>query len=187
MSDTRLPSTSPSSTPSASRPLRRAGLRLALLAGAAAAAMAGGPARAATVDVTFVEPDKYTDAGRGIETERTTQALAEFFQAYGKRLPANQALKIEVTDVDLAGELRWGRAAHDIRVLRGRADWPRMDLRYTLTENGRVLKSGEARLADMGYLQHSLGPRYRQALGYEQRMIDEWFTATFAPVAAAAR
>lgn len=155
---------------------------------AAAATLALGTAdaaRAATVDVSFVEPAKFADAGRGsFETERTTKALAEIFQTYGKRLPASQSLKIEVIDVDLAGDLHWGRAAvNEIRVLRGRADWPRMELRYTLTENGRVLKSGEARLSDMTYLQHSLGPRYREPLGYEQRMIDEWITATFGPAA----
>lgn len=167
-------------------PTRRLVTTLTVAVAAAATLALGSPgvAHAATVDVTFVEPAKFADAGRGsFETERTTKALAEIFQTYGKRLPASQALKIEVTDVDLAGEMRWSRAANEIRVLRGRADWPRMELRYTLTENGRVLKSGEARLSDMTYLQHSLGPRYREPLGYEQRMIDEWITATFAPPA----
>ncbi|MBL8360024.1 MAG: DUF3016 domain-containing protein [Rubrivivax sp.] len=174
--------------PSARHPARRVITTVSVAVVAAATLALGGPgiAHAATVDISFVEPAKFVDAGRGtFETERTTKALSEIFQTYGKRLPASQALKIEVTDVDLAGDMHWSRAAvNEIRVLRGRADWPRMELRYTLTENGRVLKSGEARLSDMTYLQHSLSPRYREPLGYEQRMIDEWMTATFGPAAA---
>lgn len=155
--------------------------RLSTLSALAALCIAGA-AQAGTVDVSFIEPDRFADAGRGRwSTEQTTKSLAEILQAYGKKLPQGQALKIEVTEVDLAGEMRFSRRGDDIRVLRGRADWPRVDLRYTLSENGQVLKSGEAHIADMAYLQHSLAGRYREAFGYEQRMLDRWFADTFMP------
>jgi hypothetical protein len=137
-------------------------------------------AQAGTVDVSFIEPANFSDAGRSSwNVEHTTKSLAEVFQAYGKKLPDGQALKFEVTDVDLAGEMRPSRRGDDIRVLRGRADWPRVDLRYTLTENGRVLRSGEAKIADMAYLQHSLRGNSSEALAYERRMLDRWFAETF--------
>ncbi len=144
-----------------------------------------GAAQAGTVDVSFIEPTKFADAGRSsYNTEQTTKSLAEVFQAWSKKLPQGQALKIEVTDVDLAGEMRFTGRGDDIRVLRGRADWPRLELRYSLSESGQVIKSGEAKIADMAYLQHTLAGRYREAYGYEQRMLDRWFAETFMPATA---
>ncbi len=73
-------------------------------------------------------------------------------------------------DVNLAGEIEpygW----HQVRVLRGRADWPQMKLRYALLAESRSLKSGEALLADMHY---RLGDSSAE-LGIEKRMLDLWF------------
>jgi hypothetical protein len=61
-----------------------------------------------------------------------------------------------VTDVNLAGDLRQTRRGDEVRVLKGGADWPTLDLRWTLTGDGRTLASGQDRLSDMGYLQHPL-------------------------------
>lgn len=147
-----------------------------------------GAAQAGTVDVSFVEPDKFVDAGRASwDIKQTTETLADHFKGYAKRLPATQALKVEVTDVDLAGELRPTRDAHEIRVLRGRADWPRITLRYSLTENGRVLRSGEAKVDDMSYMMQPLRGHAGTALAYERRMLDEWFKDTIVGMPVASR
>ena len=66
-------------------------------------------------------------------------------------------------------------------MLSGRADWPRMELSYTLVQGGRTLKSGSARLADMAYLQQPLGTREGEPYAYEQRMIERWFLDTIVP------
>ena len=63
-----------------------------------------------------------------------------------------------------------------MRVLRGWADWPHLKLRYTLQAEDRTLKSGEAELADMHY---RLGDRSSE-LGFEKRMLDQWFKNTIA-------
>ena len=48
-------------------------------------------------------------------------------------------------------------------------------LRYTLTENGQVLRSGEAKISDMNYL-HRINRHWdSESLRYEKRMLDEWF------------
>lgn len=142
-----------------------------------------GPARAAgTVDVSFVEPARFVDAGRGeTDLKRTVGALEAAFLALAPRLPDGQQLSVRVTQVDLAGELKPARAGAEIRVLSGRADWPRMELSYTLVQAGRTLKSGTARLADMAYLQQPLGARQGEPYAYEQRMIERWFTDTIVP------
>ena len=61
----------------------------------------------------------------------------------------------------------------------GRADWPRLRLRYTLEQHGKVIASGNAYLSDMSYLQHINRYSSNDALRYEKRMIDDWFKNTF--------
>ena len=137
----------------------------------AATAQAAGRA-----EVSWVEPERFVDIGRnGVDRDRTLRTLGEHIAKLAGQLPDGQVLKLQVTDVDLAGEvepLSWNQ----LRILRGRADWPQMSLRFSLAgSDGRVLDSGEARLSDMAYLM-----RTRDGdLGYEKRMLDDWFKARF--------
>jgi len=146
-------------------------LALAAAAGFTAAQAAG------VVDVSFVNPQQFADAGRGsVEIEHNTKILAEHLQGLAKRLPDGQTLKVEVLDVDLAGEVKpFFRHRDDVRVLKGTADWPRITLRYTLAAGGRTLASGEERVADLNYMQDLHGYRSQQALAHERRMLDRWF------------
>ena len=65
-----------------------------------------------------------------------------------------------------------------------RADWPTIQLRYRIESKGAVIKSGEARVADMNYLRHR--PRYDTSdlIRYEKQMLDEWFNRTLREPAA---
>ena len=133
---------------------------------------------AGKVEVSFVKPEQFSDAGRGIDRERTLKSLADYMATLATRLPDGQTLQVEVTDVDLAGELRAGRA-QELRVLRGRADWPHLDLNYTLLDGSRTVKSGQAKLADMNYQFGLRGPGLEQTdLPYEKRMLRQWFDQT---------
>lgn len=130
------------------------------------------PAHAAgTVEVRWVEPARFSDVSRNpVDRDRELELLGRDMARLGSLLPDGQALLLEVTDLNLAGELQpfsW----RDVRVLRGGADWPQMELRYTLQAGGRTLKSGQARLADMNYF---FGLR-RSDAGYELRMVERWF------------
>jgi hypothetical protein len=113
--------------------------------------------------------------------------LTEHFERLGKDLPPGQDLRVEVLDMDLAGELRPNFRGHEIRILRGAADWPRMQVRYTLEANGQVVRRGEDALSDMTYLNRT--PRYADGdtMRYEKRMIDDWFKEKFAAPKAARR
>lgn len=146
---------------------------LALIAALAAAAAAS----AGTVEVKFIDPDKFTDARDDAHRrEDVLKTLEERLKQLGaKKLPASQTLQVEVLDVDLAGDAFPRVALRDTRVLRGRADWPRMHLRYTLREGDKVIKSGEDRIADMNYLMGSLRASQDSPLPYEKRMLDNWF------------
>jgi len=153
--------------------------RLSLATALAAAVVTMHAHAAGVVEVKFIEPRHFTDAGFGeLETARTTQALAEHLKRLGRALPDGQTLRIEVLDVDLAGNVKPGRRG-DIRVLRGGADWPRIKLRYTLTEGARTLRSGEETLSDLNYL--GTPPRGADSglLPYEERLLSRWFGERF--------
>lgn len=150
----------------------------------ATSSLAFGAHAAGSVEVSFVKPETYADIGSGVlDRERHLAILARHLRALGDKLPDGQTLKIDVLDIDLAGEETLNRHLNDVRVLRGRADWPRMAVRYTLSAGGQTLKSGDEKLADMGYLMHHHHGAGRAALAHELRMVDDWFGARFVSAA----
>ncbi|HEU5434826.1 MAG TPA: DUF3016 domain-containing protein, partial [Telluria sp.] len=83
------------------------------------------PASAA-VTVTFVQPEQYRDLPFSpIDREHVLRDMGEHFAKLESALPPGQDLKVDVLDFDLAGRMSPNtRAGQDLRVLRGRADWP---------------------------------------------------------------
>lgn len=144
---------------------------------------AGSAVAAGTVNVRFVEADKYADIGRSErEREANLKAIEQHLQRLGARYLADgQTLTLEVTDVDLAGSLRpFARRADELRIVKGTADWPRIVLRYALEAGGQSLKRGEAQLSDLNYTGHISAYGSGEPLRYEKQMLDAWFKASFA-------
>jgi hypothetical protein len=135
---------------------------------------------AGTVQVRFVQPDKFSDVRDGhLRAEDNLQMLQRHLEEIGARYVTDgQTLKIEVLDVDLAGEVHRGGRLDDVRVLKGRADWPRIQLRYTLETPGAPARSREATVSDFAYLERT-PTQPNEPLAYERRMLDEWFRAEF--------
>jgi Protein of unknown function (DUF3016) len=97
----------------------------------ATASVAVAAQAAGSVQISFVKPEGFADVrDRRYSREQNLKALEQVLTSVAKPYVADgQTLKIEVLDVDLAGEVRPGARAWDVRVLRGRADWPRITLR----------------------------------------------------------
>jgi Protein of unknown function (DUF3016) len=131
----------------------------------------------ADVTVKFIQPENYADMPFTRDgKDRVMDDLKRHFEKLGAKLPAGQDFKVEILDVDLAGRMEpTGRAAPDFRVLRGNSDWPMIKLRYSVESKGQVLKSGEARVADMSYLQQINSYTSSESLRYEKLMLDRWF------------
>jgi hypothetical protein len=152
----------------------------ALLSLATAAASAAG-----VVNVTFVDPDKYFDAGKDQHNEPNNLAVIEqYLKDLGQRyLPDGQVLNISVLGVDMAGYTRPPPArrggSYEVRIARGAADWPRITLRYSLESNGQPIKNGDEVVADVFYGRH--GPDYGilDPLKFEKRMLEKWFRMRF--------
>ena len=136
---------------------------------------------AGSADVSFRRPERFADAGQGRDAVQVQATLREHLAGLAARyLPAGQTLKVEFTDIDLAGALRpLAHSGQEVRVLRGRADWPQLDLHYTLIDNGQMIASGDEHLADMAYLQRHGRVHDSAALPYEQRLLSTWFAQRF--------
>ena len=148
---------------------------------AAAVALAAGTAAAGTADVKFVDPGRYDDPGKYVgEAEQFRGELTRHLQRLAERqLPGDQVLTIEVLDIDLAGEPRVNGRLDNPRIVKGHADWPRIELRYTLRAGDQVLASGQELVQDMGYMNTTLVDTSSESLPYEKRMLTRWFAERF--------
>ena len=153
-----------------------------LVAGCATAASVNDSA--SHVSVTFVEPEKFTDARRA-ELEPTSKGvlgeLQNFIVKTGTRyVPENMRLNIKVTNVDLAGdfELFRGPQADQVRISKGLYP-PHIVLDFELVDSdGSVIKSGTRDLTDINYQLRSVSPR-EDALRYEKDILRDWLRSEF--------
>ncbi|HWB50594.1 MAG TPA: DUF3016 domain-containing protein [Stellaceae bacterium] len=160
--------------------------RLAILALCSALTGMGSGIAAAEVQVTFVAPEHYTDAslyngygaaGRAPALRQIEQTLHRLGERY---LRPSQRLSVDVLDVDLAGRFEpWRPQAFDVRLMR-EVTWPRIKLRYTLTEAGRPSRSGEEDVSDEMYLTRAGIRSSVDVMPYEKAMLERWFRARFA-------
>lgn len=152
---------------------------LALTAGAASA----------DVTVNYVQPERFSDVPFATwDRDEVLKDLRAHFTKLGAQLPAGQNLRIEVTDIDLAGREYPGRGPRDLRIIKSNgADWPRIDLRFAIEQNGQVLRSGEVQLRDMAFMDRISRHTDDDSLRHEKRMIDDWFYSAIVPREQAAR
>ena len=154
-----------------------------LLSGLAVVALS--QAANSAVEVSFVHPERYTDAALdqgygGKAREPVLRHVREHLELLGARhLKANQTLRIDVLDIDLAGRFEWWRPyAYNVRILRG-ATWPRIVVRYTLQEEDRTLLVAEESISDLNYQTRMAVSLSRDPLRYEKAMLDDWFRTRF--------
>lgn len=157
-------------------------IQFALAAALSAVALQGHAAADAKVRVQFVgDLANYADLGEyADDREDNVAALRAVFEGLGARLPAGYSLDVSVVDVNLAGELEWVRSAsRRLRVMRD-VGWPMIEMRYTLKSGDRVLREGQERVSDMGYLMSRPMAADFQRLAYEERMLQGWLKGLLA-------
>ncbi|CAO4146562.1 hypothetical protein LPLAFNJD_LOCUS2226 [Methylorubrum aminovorans] len=154
---------------------------LALLA--ALTAFAASPA-VAQVRVTFVAPERYTDAqnrfGSGPSLRVVLAEMRRLFETLGNPVLApGQTLDIAVLDIDLAGldQPSFG-PAQGVRVVTDITP-PRFRLRYALKERGRTVLAAEEAVSDINFLLRANRLSSGQAFFYEREVLRDWFQARF--------
>lgn len=140
------------------------------------------PSFAASVNVTWQDPDNYADVRPGNETrdgfrERVFKDLDEVFAKNAKKLPDDLQLDLIVTNLDLAGDTLgyYTSSGYEIRIVKD-IYWPRMSLTYSLkNKEGVEISSGKADLADMSFLFSQQLSITNSGFRFEEKMINNWF------------
>ena len=133
------------------------------------------------VSVSFVEPEKFTDARRA-ELRPTSAGvlheLEKFLIETGARyLPPTMKLNIRVTNIDLAGdfELFRGPQADQVRITKGLYP-PRIMLEFEVIDGTAAVKSGKRDLTDINYQLRNAYPG-EDYLRYEKDILRDWLRA----------
>ena len=138
---------------------------------------------AATAEVTWTDYEKYRDIkpsgeNRKYFRERVFKKFEKHFTKLAEMLPEGQVLKLDITDVDLAGDTHSG-GINQIRIIKD-IFFPKLNFSYTLHDaNGSVIISDNVELKDMTFMMTNTLKYKNKSLGYEKKMLDEWFTGTF--------
>ena len=138
---------------------------------------------AGTVNVSFIEPERFIDArDRSRDYSSALNQISDHLKYLASRfLPDGQQLKIEITDVDLAGDLVPTPSMTDqYRRVVGESDFPRIDLRYSLEVNGKQVRSGQESLRDMDYTHQVPSYSSYDPMRYEKLLLEHWFKTRFA-------
>jgi hypothetical protein len=145
----------------------------------------------AEVEITWQDPEKFDDvrspsASRVKFRERIFKELDKYFNELAEDLPNGQKLVMNVTNVDLAGDVLpasfagLGRSMSEVRVVKS-IYIPRMSFSYQLlSSDGGVLQEEEVKLKDMSFLNSHNRFFSSDTLRYEKNMIAEWFEDEFA-------
>ena len=138
---------------------------------------------AATSEVKWTNPDDYRDIRPGEShrkhfRDRTFNTLEKHFSQLAEKLPEGQTLKIDVSNVDLAGDVNYGGLKR-FRIIK-EIYFPKMSFSYQVVDMKNFeISAGEVDLKDMSFMRNT-GLRYRnKSLGYEMKMLDDWFKDTF--------
>lgn len=139
------------------------------------------------VKVEWQEPKKFRD----IKTtnERQSRFEARLFETLTKNidkeaekvLKPNQTLEMQVSNLDLAGDMRptFGATTSDLRIVKDMYP-PRMTFTYQVLEDGQVIIAGDEKLTDMNFMSHVKRVNSKP-FEYETQMLKRWLNRTIAP------
>lgn len=144
----------------------------------------------AQVEITWEKPEDYRDVRPTSESrikfrEHTFAQIQEYLQKLAEKLPAEQKLMLNVTNLDLAGQVwpasfvGFGSSAADVRVIKS-IDIPRMSFSYKLVDKaGTLIQEGDVDLKDMAFMDRSNRFFSSENLRYEKNMLKDWFEDEF--------
>lgn len=139
------------------------------------------------VKITWQEPTKYTDiVATGqlqsrFENKLFNTLTDELNGIASKVLKPGEVLMMDVTNVDLAGDVRpsFGETATNIRVVKDVYP-PKINFRYKIMQGNRVVMSGNEKLQDMFFM-GGIQPVVQRPFMYESNLLRHWFNKSIAP------
>lgn len=136
---------------------------------------------ASPVKVNWHEPENYTDVRGADEHDKRFQKrvfsqLEKHLTNLAETLPDGFALEMTVTDVNLAGDVRYSFSMHrEIRFVQS-LHFPRINFDYTLTNNGQLIDKGSVALKDMAFMDRATAVRVsNDTFKYDKALLTRWF------------
>ena len=155
-------------------------------AGMASAAAAGAATAGPRADVTFVQPEKFSDVRDAYTTSDVGRngildQIRDFVISRANYyLPEGQKLSIAFTDIDLAGDFEpWrGGLNMDVRIVKDIYP-PKMDFDFKVTDaDGKVIKEGKRKLRDLVFMS-KVTLNTNDALHFDKALLEDWFHNEF--------
>lgn len=137
-------------------------------------------AQAGEIKVKWFEPENYTDMKGADESDKRFQKRAfkqfdKHFAKLAKKLPEGVVLNLKVTNVNLAGDVRYNFNLHrEIRLVKD-VYWPSFEFEYQLSQNNELIEKGEAEIKDMSFMVRGNRMSRHESLRFEKRLFNEWF------------
>lgn len=146
------------------------------------------PEAGAELNVTWQEPEKFTDIraandSRSRFQDRVQRNFEKFFQEIASELPEGYSWQITVTDVDLAGEVDYfatgtGQAIRVIKEINS----PAIRFNHLLRDQyGEEVVGGEERFRDMGFMSRMSPRGSTPEFEFERVMLQDWFKKELQP------
>jgi len=144
------------------------------------------PAEPERIQVTFVDPEKFTDftseyLGRDSGREHLSEEFRKHIEWLGNQLlPEGQRLEVRFVDIDLAGDFEpWrGPQYDDIRIVKDLYP-PRVDLEFRLlAADGSVVREGRRELRDLGFMMSTAMPQ-SDPLRHDKALLSDWMRREF--------
>ena len=138
------------------------------------------------VEINWTNADKYRDLRSTTETKQAIQRrffkeMGEYLSQLSRQLPDGYKLALEVTQVDLAGRIRFVNG-QQVRIVKD-IYYPNMAFSYKLTApNGQLISAEKAQVKGKNFL---LGSQYQphklKPFVYEKKMMENWFDKKIVP------
>lgn len=127
-------------------------------------------------DYTDVRP---SNEPKGSFHKNVAHNFEKHFNKLAEKLPEGYKFNIEVTDLDLAGDVRFGM--NEFRIVKP-IYFPRIEFNYSVTDaDGKVVsEANEVKLKDMGFMDRIKMGR-DEAYYYDKRLVTEWFDDELLP------
>lgn len=117
---------------------------------------------------------------RGSFHKRVESSFEKHFTKLAENLPEGYKFNVEVTELDLAGDVRFG-GMNELRIIKP-IYFPRIEFTYSVTDkNGKILtESDKVSLKDMGFMDKIKMGR-DDAFYYDKRLLTDWFKKELIP------
>ncbi|MEH6396288.1 DUF3016 domain-containing protein [Pseudoalteromonas sp.] len=117
---------------------------------------------------------------KGSYHKHIATSFEKHFNKLAEELPEGYKFNVEVTELDLAGDVRFG-GMNDLRIVKP-IYFPRIEFKYSVTDkDGKVLsESDKVELKDMGFMDKIKMGRDEEFY-YDKRLITDWFNKELMP------